>query len=69
MWHCPSVGKLNASSISLDGLPSYHKKGPFIPGKDPAKYTIHEIISQYITFLKYIPYRDNKYTVVTMPGN
>ena len=68
VWHRPRVGKYPEECTSLDGLPSVHKKGPFIPGKNSENYTFHETISQFITFLKFIPFRENKYTVVTMPG-
>ena len=68
VWHQPKVGPYPEECISLDGLPSVHKKGPFIPGKKFDNYDFHESVSQFITFLKFIPNRENKYTVVTMPG-
>lgn len=68
VWHRARVGKHNESCTSLDGLPSVHKKGPFVPGQHSDKYNFHETVAQFITFLKFIPYRENKYTIVTMPA-
>ena len=43
--------------------------GPFQPGQSQDKYTMQPSdSSQFVTILKYIPYRENKYTIMTVPG-
>ena len=69
VWHQPKVGDRKECCISLDGMQSIMTTGPFQPGQTHDKYTpLPSDSSQFVTILKYIPYRENKYTIMTMPG-
>ena len=66
LWHRPDCGpKYREEISSLDGLPSVQWKGPLVLGETT---TPEEVDTHFITFLKYIPYRENKYSIVIMPG-